>query len=202
MSCCMKRSRTLEMVSNLQGKFFALKVRRDGPQPSIFVRSFRSFTNNIKHAVAQLCANLFQFCEETCENLPLNGIGRDKVENTDIRTLPDAVNTPHTLLQSIGIPGNIVVDHQVAELEGDAFACRFGSNADLGRIIQALSRFATIDGIHPTVNLTGGVAPFLQVAAQVLKRVTMLCEDQQLAAPVSQLVKLATFDTGAQCFEF
>src|SRR6266496_1613636 len=35
MSCCMKRSRTLEMVSNLQGKFFALKVRRDGPQPSI-----------------------------------------------------------------------------------------------------------------------------------------------------------------------
>src|SRR6266487_4545967 len=46
MSCCMKRSRTLEMVSNLQGKFFALKVRRDGPQPSIFVRSFRSFTNS------------------------------------------------------------------------------------------------------------------------------------------------------------
>ena len=45
MSCCMKRSRTLEMVSNIQRKKFALNVRRDGPQPSILVRSFRSFTN-------------------------------------------------------------------------------------------------------------------------------------------------------------
>ena len=44
MSCCMKRSRTLEMVSNLQRKKFALNVRRDGPHPSICVRSFRSFT--------------------------------------------------------------------------------------------------------------------------------------------------------------
>src|SRR3989442_15634175 len=44
MSCCMKRSRTLEMVSNIQRKKFALNVRRDGPQPSILVRSFRSFT--------------------------------------------------------------------------------------------------------------------------------------------------------------
>jgi len=35
----MKRSRTLEMMSNLQRKKFALKVRRDGPQPSIFVNA-------------------------------------------------------------------------------------------------------------------------------------------------------------------
>ena len=43
----MKRSRALEMMSNLQRKKFALKVRRDGPQSSIFVRSFRSFTTPI-----------------------------------------------------------------------------------------------------------------------------------------------------------
>src|SRR5881296_1236490 len=48
MSFCMKRSRTLEMVSNIQRKKFALNVRRDGPQPSIFVRSFRSFTNSME----------------------------------------------------------------------------------------------------------------------------------------------------------
>ena len=40
----MKRSWALEMMSNIQRKKFALNVRRDGPQPSIFVRSFRSFT--------------------------------------------------------------------------------------------------------------------------------------------------------------
>jgi len=40
-----KRGRQVEVVSNLHPNFFALKVRRDVPQPSIFVRSFRSFTN-------------------------------------------------------------------------------------------------------------------------------------------------------------
>jgi len=34
------------MRSNLQGSFFDLKVRHRGSQPSIFVRSFRSFTNS------------------------------------------------------------------------------------------------------------------------------------------------------------
>jgi len=33
-------------MSNIQRKKFALNVRRDGPQPSIFVRSFRSFTTS------------------------------------------------------------------------------------------------------------------------------------------------------------
>src|SRR5712692_2157648 len=32
------------MSSNIQRKFFALNVRRDGPQPSIFVRSFGAIT--------------------------------------------------------------------------------------------------------------------------------------------------------------
>src|SRR5712691_1467791 len=40
----MKRSRTLEMVSNLQRNTFDLKVRHRGSQSSIFVRTFRSFT--------------------------------------------------------------------------------------------------------------------------------------------------------------
>src|SRR6266700_5305228 len=45
MFCCMKRSWTLEMASNIEHKKFALNVRRDGPQPSIFVRRFSAITN-------------------------------------------------------------------------------------------------------------------------------------------------------------
>lgn len=33
------------MMSNIQRKKFALNVRRDGPQPSIFVRSFGAITS-------------------------------------------------------------------------------------------------------------------------------------------------------------
>ena len=37
-------SQNVEIVSNFQQKKFALKVRRNGPQPSIFVRSFSAIT--------------------------------------------------------------------------------------------------------------------------------------------------------------
>ncbi len=39
-----KRGRQVEVVSNIQPKFFGLNVRRYGPQPSIFVRSFSQIT--------------------------------------------------------------------------------------------------------------------------------------------------------------
>ena len=35
----------MEIMSNIQHKKFALNVRRDGPQPSVFVRSFSAITN-------------------------------------------------------------------------------------------------------------------------------------------------------------
>jgi len=36
----------MEIMSNFQRKFFLLKVRHDGPQPSIFVRSFSTITSS------------------------------------------------------------------------------------------------------------------------------------------------------------
>jgi hypothetical protein len=44
MVCYSEMSQSAEMVSNLQRKFFYLKVRHRGSQSSIFVRTFRSFT--------------------------------------------------------------------------------------------------------------------------------------------------------------
>src|SRR5947207_15679192 len=37
-------SQSVEMVSNIHHKTFALNVRRNSPQPSIFVRSFSAIT--------------------------------------------------------------------------------------------------------------------------------------------------------------
>ncbi len=57
-----KRSRKLEMVSNLQLQKIALKVRRDGSQASIFVRTFRSFTKTVMLrpvSVANRCNCIF-----------------------------------------------------------------------------------------------------------------------------------------------
>ena len=44
MICTIKMSENVEIVSNIQRKKIALNVRRDGLQPSIFVRSFSAIT--------------------------------------------------------------------------------------------------------------------------------------------------------------
>ena len=41
-------SQRVEMVSNIQPKKIGLNVRRKGPQPWIFVRSFSQITNMFK----------------------------------------------------------------------------------------------------------------------------------------------------------
>jgi len=48
-------SQNVEIASNIQRKFFALNVRRDGPQPSIFVRSFSAIT------ISRRSGSLFRF---------------------------------------------------------------------------------------------------------------------------------------------
>ncbi len=147
-------------------------------------------------------ADLFQLAEEAVEDDPLDGICRDKIEDVDIRTLSDAVDAPHALFEPVGVPGNVVVDHQVTELEVDALACCLGGDADLRRFVKALSRFAPEHGVHAAMNLAGCVAPFLQVAAQVCQCVTMFGKDQEFAAPIVQFVELGALDTGAQRLEF
>jgi len=44
MLCCHKMSQKMKIMSNFQPKKIGLKVRHDGPQPSIFVRSFSPIT--------------------------------------------------------------------------------------------------------------------------------------------------------------
>ena len=45
----------------------------------------------------------------------------------DLVLLAVAVDAAHALLQPVGVPGQIPVDHHLAELEVDAFASRLGS---------------------------------------------------------------------------
>ena len=46
--CTIQMSQSVEMVSNIHHKTFALNVRRNSPQPSIFVRWFNAITSTVK----------------------------------------------------------------------------------------------------------------------------------------------------------
>ena len=111
------------------------------------------------------------------------------------------MDAPHALFQAVRVPGDIVIDHQVAELEVDPLTSCFCCKADLGRFVEALGCLAPQHRIHAAMNLAGRIAPLLQVAAQVLQRVAMFSEDQQFPSSVNQFMKLHIFQTATQRFE-
>ena len=45
MICTMQMSQRVEMASNIQPKIIGLNVRRNGSQPSVFVRTFSPITS-------------------------------------------------------------------------------------------------------------------------------------------------------------
>ena len=57
---------------------------------------------------SRLHPDLLQLGEEAGQDGPLDGIASHKIEDVDIRVLPDAVDTSHALFLSVRIPGDIV----------------------------------------------------------------------------------------------
>ena len=133
--------------------------------------------------------------EELVEHAALAGVGRDEIEDEAVHLLAVTMDAAHALLQPHGIPRDVVIDHQPAELQVDAFAGGFGGDEHLGGLAKlafgedaGAGRVAVAD-LHAAVNLRHGQAPFaelaqrtavLAVAAEEIQRVLVLGEDEQL----------------------
>src|SRR6266700_431382 len=49
------------------------------------------------------------------------------------------MDAPHALFQAVRVPGDVIINHQVAELKVDTFTGCFGSKADLGCFVKPLA---------------------------------------------------------------
>ena len=68
-------------------------------------------------------------------DLGIHGARRDEVDDGDrLALLSVAVNAADALLDAHGIPGQIVVDEEIAELEVETLAADFGGQQDIQRI--------------------------------------------------------------------
>ena len=108
----------------------------------------------------------------------------DEVEDVDVLGLADPVDAAHPLLQPVGVPGDVVVDHQVAELEVDALSGRLGGHHDLGALPEEALLLDPLGELHPTVDDWATSKSSGQVLHEVVERVLVLGEDQQLLAAV------------------
>ena len=59
--------------------------------------------------------------EQLLEDPAFTGVRRDEIEDEAVLFLTVSVDAAHALLKTHRVPGNVVIDHQPAELEVDAF---------------------------------------------------------------------------------
>src|SRR5262249_6253268 len=119
-----------------------------------------------------------ELVKQTLQHAPLDGIGSHKIENQTIMLLAIAVNTAHALLKPIRIPGNVIVEQDVAALEVDPFPLRLGGHQDLNGAVSELlfgeqPRAWVVAGVWPHAAMDGAdaEAPGLETVYQIVKRV-------------------------------
>src|SRR5262249_49075045 len=95
-----------------------------------------------------------------------------------------AVNTAHTLLKPIRIPGNVIVEQDVAALQVNPFASRLSGHQDLNSTISELllgeqPRAWVVAGAWTHAPMDGADAggPGLETVYQIVKRVLEFGEE-------------------------
>ncbi len=146
---------------------------------------------------AKFLANALHFLQQGLHNAALARLPSHKVEDMHgIVFLPVAVDAPHALFQSGRIPGDIVVDHQPADLEIDALTSRVGCH----QVGCAALRHWSPEGrnllfallvVHAAVNLRNLFCEphAFQATHQEIQRVAVFGEDDKLLMLVIRIAQ-------------
>jgi hypothetical protein len=100
--------------------------------------------------------------------------------------LTDTVNSTKPLLQTIWIPGQVVIHHQMPALQVYAFARRVGGNQNFDIFVlgKGVLRFLSVFSSHLAMNRHnrfGTSDERLNLRDEIIQRVAMLSENDQLA---------------------
>ena len=88
------------------------------------------FAEHVEYLAAEGLARLLQFFQQALVYVALARLGGDQVPEVADLGLADAVDTAEALLEAVGVPGQVIVDHEVGALEVDAFAGGVGGEED------------------------------------------------------------------------
>ena len=140
---------------------------------------------DVENLAAERAARLRQLVEQSAIDVALTGLLSDQIPEMADFGLSDAVNAPEALLQSVRVPGQVVIDHQVGALEIDALARGVGRQQDLdfGIVPEGFLGPHAILPTHTAMDDDDGLRPPEQrpnPALEVVQRVAVLSEDDEL----------------------
>ena len=136
--------------------------------------------------VVQRVADLLQLLEQPLQDAAFDGVGGHEVEDQAVLALAVAVDAAHPLLEAVRVPGDVVVEEDVADLEVDALAGGLGGDQDLDLAfaelllgVEAGARLVARARLHAAVDAADAEAPGLQATHEVVQRVLELGEEEQ-----------------------
>src|SRR6266516_25648 len=147
------------------------------------------FSDHVVNTIVENGPHLVEFLQQAVQNTAFDDrltffrVAGHEIERVHITLLADAVNAAKPLLQARRVPRQVVVDHQSAELEIDALACRFSRHADLLLGPKLLLSTPAFMRVHPAVNFAGRKTPTPKIVTEVLQSVAMLRKEEQFARP-------------------
>ena len=147
----------------------------------------QNLADNVEdRVVVQRVADLLELSMQPRKYAAFDGVGGHKVEDQAVFALPVAVDAPHPLLEAIRIPGDVVVEEDVAGLEVDPLARGLGGDQNLNLAfaelllgVEASARLVTRARLHAAVNAANAETPGLETGHKVVQRVLELREEEQ-----------------------
>jgi len=137
---------------------------------------------NIKNRIViQGVPYFLELVQEPLQDTAFDGVCCHEVKNQAVLSLTVAMDAAHALLEAIGIPGDVVVEKDIADLKVDSFPCRFGGDEHLDRTVsELLLRVETCTGIvsgarfHAAMDKTYLKSPCLELFNEVVECVLEL----------------------------
>ena len=99
----------------------------------------QDLANDVKDGVVvQSVTDFLQFVMQPRKDSAFDGVGGHEVEDQTILVLPVAVDASHPLLEAVGVPGDVVIEEDVARLEVDPLPRSLGGDQDLDLAVTEL----------------------------------------------------------------
>jgi hypothetical protein len=173
LSVVLAKSRTFSGSDRIISSRSTRPLRQPVLHQGIKLRGRHDFADHVVHPVAaQRLPHVLQLPQQAVHDLALTGVLGDEVEDHDLVFLLVAVDAAHPLFEPVGVPRNVVVDHQRAELEVDALAGRFRGDYDRRLVLEEvpLGLDPLLQG-HPAVDGAAVEAQVGQLAHEEVERV-------------------------------
>ena len=157
--------------------------------------AIKHFTKNVKYLALECFTDHLKLFKQAEIDITFTSLLGDKVpEMTDL-LLANTMNTPEALFEAVGVPGQVVVHHQIGILKVDAFTSRIGCNkdTDIGVRAKEFLCFPAVVTVNGTMNDNDSIMTAKHTGnffMQVVQRIAVLTENDNFAHPPSSIAHL------------